>query len=630
MCGICGVANYAGAHVEERIVVAMRDALTHRGPDEAGIVVDGSVGLGHRRLSIIDLSTGSQPMHNEDSTIWIVFNGEIYNYQRLREDLLQAGHVFYTNSDTETLIHLYEEYGIEMLQKINGMFAFCIWDSRNQELVIARDRLGQKPLYYTCTGSAFLFASELKSLFQHPAVSREIDVLSLSKYLTYEYVPAPHSIIKNVHKLQPGCYLVYSTRTKEILTKEYWDIPLRDESIGYMTEEDYAEELLRLLKESVRYRLMSDVPIGIFLSGGLDSSTITALASELTPHVKTFSIGFDEKSFDESNYASQIAQQFGTDHYTDVLDITKAYTLLPDIMRFLDEPLGDASILPTFLLSRFTRHHVTVALGGDGGDELFAGYPTYQSLRLIDYYNIFPRELRAAIHKLVAMLPVSHNNISFDFKLKQMLRGAGVSTEVMFFLWMGAFTEHEKKSLFTPDMYAQIHTHNPFEDLFAYIQKSRLQKPLERALYLSTKLYLQDDILVKVDRASMANSLEARAPFLDHRVAEFAAKLPSIYKLNRLTTKYLLKKASQKILPGPIVKRKKKGFGIPVSKWLYGDMRSVLEEYFDKDRLRKDGLFDAGFIRQLLQEHWSKKKDNRKLLWTLLIFQMWKEKWIDN
>ena len=631
MCGICGIANYTETEaVEERLLIAMRDTLTHRGPDDSGLFIDGRVGLGHRRLSIIDLSTGVQPIHNEDSSCWIVFNGEIYNYRALRKELEQAGHRFYTNTDTEILLHLYEQEGEKMLQKLNGMFAFCVWDRQQQTLFLARDRLGKKPLYYTLNSSAFLFGSELKALLRHPSVSREIDLFSLSKYLTYEYVPAPHTMIKHVQKLEPGHSLTYRVQSHDLTIKQYWDIPISEDAIAYLSEESYVEELLQLLRESVRDRLLSsDVPVGIFLSGGLDSSTVAALACEVSQRVNTFTIGFDEPSFDESRYANQVADILGTDHHVDVLDIRKAHTLLPDIMNYLDEPIGDASIIPTYLLSRFTAQHVKVALGGDGGDELFAGYPTFQALRMIHYYNVFPPEIRNIFHRLAAKLPVSHTNVSFDFKIKQLLRGTGVSHEIMFFRWMGSFNEREKKALFHPDILSTIAHENPYDDLLDYVRKSNLYETFERVLYLMTKLYLQDDILVKVDRATMANSLEARAPFLDTRFVEFAAKLPTQYKLHRLTTKYLLKKAALKVLPKQIVHRKKKGFGIPVAKWICEDMKGMFLHYLSQDRLKRDGLFQYPFIEQLLYEHWARKKDNRKLLWTLLIFQMWKERWID-
>lgn len=628
MCGICGIALYSSeSRIDESILISMRDSLIHRGPDDSRLLIDRQIGLGHRRLSIIDLSTGAQPVHNEDSTIWVVFNGEIYNYRDIRSDLEKRGHKFYTSSDTETLVHLYEEYGERMLDKINGMFAFCIWDRKGQEMFLARDRIGEKPLFYSFSKDAFIFASELKAILKYPSTSREIDMLSLSKYLTYEYVPAPNSIFKYIKKLKPGQFMTYKVSSKEVIIKKYWDIPLLDDAIAHKTEEEYAEELIELLRESVRLRLISDVPLGIFLSGGIDSSIITALATEQSDRVQTFTVSFKEKSFDESGYAAEIAKGFNTVHHSEVLDVEKAYTLLPEIMNYLDEPLGDASIIPTFLLSRFTSKKVKATLGGDGGDELFAGYPTFQALKLIHYYDIFPKELRNIIHKIAAKFPVSHKNISFDFKIKQLLRGAGVSPEIMFFLWMGSFNESEKKQLLLSDVRESIKDENPFEDIFNYLKDSNLHKNLERALYLSMKLYLQDDILTKVDRTSMANSLEVRAPFLDYKFVEFAAKLPTVYKLNRLTTKYLLKKAFRDILPAKIIKRGKKGFGIPIAKWIHGDMKDIFFEYLNEDRIKKEGIFEYSFIKRLMNEHLSRSKDNRKLLWTLLIFQMWKEKY---
>jgi asparagine synthase (glutamine-hydrolysing) len=404
-------------------------------------------------------------------------------------------------------------------------------------------------------------------------------------------------------------------------------VPLSSDALAHKTEDEYRAELVDLLSDAVRLRLRSDVPVGVFLSGGIDSSLITALATRHSDKVNTFTVGFNERSFDETRYARLIADHFHTAHHEDVLDVGKAYTLLPEVLQCLDEPLADASILPTFLLSRFTARTVKVALGGDGGDELFAGYPTYQALKLINYYDIFPREVRSVIHRLVALLPVSHRNISFDFKLKQLLRGAGVSPEIMQFLWLGSFTEGEKRQLLAPEVWSAIRHENAFEDVANYVRESNLHTNLERALYLSMKLYLQDDILVKVDRASMANSLEVRAPFLDHRFVEFAAKLPTLYKLNRLTTKYLLKVAARDLLPREIVYRGKKGFGVPIAQWITGEMREMFHEYLGRDRLRREGIFDPTFVQQLLQDHLALRRDNRKLLWTLLIFQLWKERW---
>lgn len=629
MCGICGIALKTTKQVNDKVLLSMRDSLIHRGPDGSGIFIDGRIGLGHRRLSIIDLETGTQPIHNEDSTIWIVFNGEIYNYLELKKPLENNGHRFYTNSDTEILVHLYEEYGAGMLDKINGMFAFCIYDKNKQKLFLARDRMGEKPLFYALTSDAFIFGSEIKSLLCYPTISSEIDLFSLSKYLTYEYVPAPNSIFKQIKKLEPGYFMMYDVKTNNIATTRYWDIPISDDIIAHQTEREYIEELISLLKDSVRIRLRSDVPVGILLSGGIDSSIVTALAVEQNKQIETFTISFREKSFDETRYASKIAKYLGATSHFELFDITKAVKLLPEIMSCLDEPLADASIIPTVLLSKFAVLKNKVVLGGDGGDELFAGYPTYPALKLVNYYNILPRELRAIIHRIIEKLPVSHNNISFDFKLKQLLRGAGVSPEIMFFYWMGSFNEREKKQLFSSEVVEKIKNENTFEDIFNYLKRVGLHKTMERALYLSMKLYLQDDILVKVDRASMVNSLEVRTPFLDHRVVEFAARTPTIYKLNRLTTKYIIKAAFKKLLPAQIIKRGKKGFGIPVAQWLCGDMKELVLEHLNENKIKKEGYFEPSFVKRLIDEHLSRKKDNRKLIWTLLIFQMWKDRWCE-
>jgi asparagine synthase (glutamine-hydrolysing) len=628
MCGICGIVNLHPDHpADEGILIAMRDSLSHRGPDGNGLFIQRNVGLGHTRLSIIDLATGSQPMHNEDSSVWIVFNGEIYNFVELRSELQDRGHTFTTTSDTETLLHLYEDFGTGMLDRLNGMFAFALWDVKNRELFLARDRVGKKPLFYSLTRDTFVFASELKALIQHPSVSREIDPLSLSKYLTYEYVPAPHSIFRGVQKLLPGHFLSYRASSREVIQKKYWDIPLSDDALAHKTEDEYKEELAYLLEEAVRIRLRSDVPVGVFLSGGIDSSLITALASRHTNQVRTFSIGFNERSFDETKYANTVAERFRTVHACEVLDVEKTYDLLPEIMGFLDEPLGDASIIPTFLLSRFAAKNVKVVLGGDGGDELFAGYPTYQAMKLINYYSILPREIRAIIHKWASYLPVSHRNISLDFKIKQLLRGAGVSPEIMLFMWMGSFNEAEKKQLLLPEVWESVRGQNPFEDLLNYVKESNLHTSFARALYLSMKLYLQDDILVKVDRASMARSLEVRAPFLDRRVVEFAAQLPASYKLHRLTTKYILKGVGRQLLPRGIAERAKKGFGIPVARWIHGELREVVSEYLGEARIRREGMFSPQYVASLIADHLTYRRDNRKLLWTLLIFQMWRERW---
>lgn len=632
MCGICGVVFLdPERRVDAEVLVAMRDTLAPRGPDDAGVYLNGNVGLASRRLSIIDLAEGHQPMANEDESVWVVFNGEIYNFKEVRQFLQTRGHKFRTNSDTEVILHAYEEEGLDCLGRFNGMFAFALYDKTARHLFIARDRIGVKPLHYIWDGRRFMFASEIKALLRDSSVSRELDPLSLSKYLTYEYVPAPHSMFRAIRKLEPGHLLLLDIGRGTLTKRRYWDIPLFDDNLGYKREDDYQEELLDRLEESVRLRLVSDVPVGIFLSGGIDSSTVAAFANKHhgSPIV-AFTIAFDDKSFDESAYATRVGRTLGVDHRMETFNSGKMCEILPRVVDAMDEPLADASILPTYLLSAFAARHVKVVMGGDGGDELFAGYPTFQALKLIRYYDILPHEIRNLILKCAQAMPVSHRNFSFDFKFKQLLRGAGVSREIMFFLWMGSFNEREKRDLLTGEIWDQVKTQNTFEDLFDYIKESNLKNEVERALYLMMKLYLQDDVLVKVDRASMANSLEVRAPFLDYTFVEFAVQLPTLLKLRRLTTKYLLKRAATSLLPRGITHRRKKGFGVPVGKWILGDLREMFQDYLGEARIRREGVFNPAFVSRLLDDHLARRRDNRKLLWTLLTFQLWRERWLSS
>ena len=629
MCGVVGIADLAQRRPDlVAIGRAMRDALAHRGPDEVGERHDGPVWLGSRRLSIIDLADGHMPMGNEDGTVWAVYNGEIYNFAALRATLEAAGHRFRTSCDTEVLVHAYEEWGPGCVERFNGMFAFAVHDVTRQRLFLARDRMGEKPLHYVWNGGLFLFASEIKALLRHPDVARRIDPLAVSKYLAFEYVPAPHSLFAGVRKLEPGHWLLLDLVERRLEIRAYWDMPLLDDAPSYKREEDYADELLSRLDEAVRIRLVSDVPIGVFLSGGVDSSTVAALAARHHGGpLEAFTIGFGDPTFDETAWAERAARHAGVVHHVERCDLEAVLPEIPDILGTLDEPLGDASYVPTFLLSRFARRRVTVALGGDGSDDILAGYPTFSALKLVRYYAILPLELRQLINRVAGWLPVSLSNISFDFKIKQLLRGAGVANEVMFLLWMGSFTEGEKRVLLAPDVRADIGNANAFEDVLDHIKRSNLRSDLERAFYLCAKLYLSDDILVKVDRASMANSLEVRSPFLDHTFVEFICRLPSRLKLHRLTTKYLLKKAVAGLLPPALVRRPKKGFGMPVGRWINGPLGPIIDAALAPERLRREGLFDPDFVATLLGEHRAEVRDNRKLLWTLFAFQTWRERW---
>lgn len=630
MCGIYGYVT-SGGTVDAGILQAMGDCLKHRGPDDSGEVVRNvgrfSVGLGHKRLSIIDLSIGGrQPIANEDETIWITFNGEIYNFKELRDELKKNGHRFKSRTDTEVIVHLYEELGTACLNRLNGMFAFALWDERKKTLFLARDRMGKKPLHYCLRKNQLIFASEIKALLRHPAVDRRLSFKSLDKYLSYEYIPAPESIFSSVKKLEPGHYLLY--RNDEAVSAQYWDIPLEDYPIADSTEAQYTEELRELLDQAVRRRLVADVPVGLFVSGGLDSGLVAALASRARGQLECFSVGFDERSFDESRYAVEVAQSLGLKHHLRTFhdhDMLRMVEKLPEI---IDEPLADPSIVPLYLLAEFASQNTKVVLSGDGGDEIFAGYQTFQAHKLVTYYDVLPRFTKAALHAMVSRLPVSHGYLSPDFKLKQFLKGVGVSSEVRFFLWRGAFTNSDKVNLLHPDLRAELHGHNTYDDIYRYVKESGLTKELERILYLSMKLYLQDNNLVTVDRASMANGLEVRSPLLDKEVVEFVCRLPMEYKLNGFKTKYLLKKAAEGLLPRRIIYRQKKGFGIPLAKWLTGQLKGFMLDYLGQERIERQGIFNYPYVKQLIDEQLARKKDNREPLWTLLIFQTWYEKYI--
>ena len=622
MCGILGFINIDRTQpADEQTARAMAAAIIHRGPDDEGFYFKDNVALGMRRLSIIDLATGHQPISNEDGSVRVVFNGEIYNFQELRQRLLARGHQFSTHSDTEVIVHLYEDHGDELLDHLNGMFAFALWDERRQRLLAARDRMGEKPLYFTQTANSFIFASELKSLVVHPAVQARVNLLALRKYLQYEFVPSPHTMIEGVYKLRPAHRLIYENG--EWRTEAYWRLNYEGERLK-IGEDEAAEELHDRLREAVRMRLVSDVPLGVLLSGGIDSSAVAALAREAAEgRVKTFSIAFDEKSFDESSYARLVAGHLGTEHYERRFTEREMLEIVPEIPRLLDEPLGDGSLIPTFLLSRFTRERVTVALGGDGGDEILAGYPTYAAHRVADYYRALPRFVREGlIEPAVARLPVSTENLSFDFKAKKFVQGAVLPAGERHTVWMGSYTAEQQRSLLSPEVLAACPDEEVFDEIRIY-DCSNGHDIVEEMMKLDATHYLSECVLFKVDRASMAASLETRAPFLDHTLVEFLTKLPIDLKLRGLTGKYILKRAMRDRLPQQVIKRPKKGFGMPVAKWVKGELRAFVRDAFAPERLKRRGLFNVDYVERLLDEHERGVADHRKLIWTLLMFEMW-------
>ena len=623
MCGICGEYSLRlGAPPAVSTVRHMCHVMRHRGPDGQGDYHDDRVAIGSTRLAIIDLEGGQQPIHNEDQTLWIVFNGEIYNFPTLRQQLERLGHIFYTGTDTEAIIHAYEEYGEECVRHLNGIFTFAIWDKRKQQLFLARDRIGVKPLYYAVTDNSLVFASELKVLTKHPLIEQKIDLVSLNAYLTFEYVPTPRSMIKGVRKLPPGHTI--TARGEDIKIRSYWNVRLERSETGQKTAHEYERELIQQLYSAVQQELLSDVPVGVLLSGGIDSSAIAVAASHAySGRLKTFTAAFEDRSFDESRYARQVADNLGTEHHEVNISANDLLQLVPRLGELIDEPLGDSSFVPTYVLCKFVSQHVKVALGGDGGDELFAGYPTYQAHRLIEYYErLVPGMIRhAIIPRIVDNIPTSFDNISMDFKIKRFISGRGVPLGVRHHQWLGAFTPVQKQQLIQP--WAQVDEIDTFDIVSDHEHECSAEQPLNRLLYWDMKMYLEGDILQKVDRASMANSLEVRVPLLNHSFVEWATSVPHHLKLRGLTTKSIFRRSLRKILPQQITGRPKKGFNMPVAKWLVGPLRDLVEDTLSEHRLRAHGFFEVSYIRALLDEHYSQRVDHRKLIWTILAFQLW-------
>lgn len=641
MCGIVGWAKLdPGAVSDQRedevMLRSMCARIAHRGPDSEGVFVGRSSALGIRRLAIIDLVTGEQPFFNEDESNVVVLNGEIYNFKVLREDLLDGGHQLRSHSDTEVLPHLYENFGLKLVEKLNGMFAFALWDARRERLFMARDRMGKKPLYYGVFGGKLIFASELKAMLAHPDVETRLNIHAMKQYLAFDFVPAPHSIYEGIFKL-PAAHLL-TLEKGEIKIEKYWDLNFKKDKIE-PTIDEAAEELRGLLDDATRLRMISDVDLGVLLSGGLDSSTVAAYAQKnsMTP-IKTFCIGFEESSFDESSHARLVAKHLGTDHYEDRLSVQQAADLIPNIAGWLDEPLADPSILPTYLLSRFVRSKVTVALGGDGADEIFAGYPSYYAHKMAERYEKLPLFLRRhVIENAIKLLPASRQNMAFDFLAKQFLRSLEnkdiVARHLSFF---GSFTFDELGGLLSEsvrageptDIYAEA---RDWADNAVFDTDIPSNNLVERMQFLDMKFYLAEDIMTKVDRASMAVSLEVRAPFLDTRIVEFAARLPRDFKLNckspkfalGRTGKYILKKAVEPLLPPSIAGRKKNGFVIPLASWLRGELRPLVRDMLSRESILSQGLFDPDYVEKLIREHESGASNHAKTIWSLLVFEMW-------
>lgn len=634
MCGICGILDFKGEPINREVLLRMCSVLKHRGPDDEGIYTSGGrgqgsgvrVGLGHRRLAIIDLDTGHQPMSNENGTVWIVFNGEIYNFQDLRQDLEKKGHGFSTKSDTEVIIHLYEEYGTDCLKFLRGMFALAIWDEKKERLFLARDRGGQKPLCYTEYNGQLIFASEIKAILQAPDVPREVNPEAMHHYLTYQYVPAPLTMFKGIKKLPPAHFLVWEKGRMRI--ERYWKLSFRPGVT--MSEDDCQERIVSLFEEAVKLRLVSDVPLGTFLSGGVDSTAVVGMMSRLSNRaVKTFSIGFEERAYNELKYARIAAKRFKTEHHEFVVK-PETLKVLPKLIWHYNEPFADSSAIPTYYVAERTREYVTVALNGDGGDESFAGYPRYKAVKLAEYYQKMPVWLREKwIGRLVEKLPSSVEAKTFRRRLKRFLEAISLPPERRYAHWISFFDNLMKEELYSSDMKKSTEGIDSFEHLEDIYREADGSTFLDNTLYVDIMTYLPDDLLVKIDIATMANSLEARSPFLDHKLMEFAASLPSHLKLKGLTSKYILKKSLRDLLPSPIRRRSKMGFGVPISNWFRNELKGYLSEVLLSEVSLKRGYFQEGYIRQMLDEHCLGHSDHGNRLWALLNLELWHRMFID-
>lgn len=633
MCGIAGILNLDGQPLAPEASMAvngMLDKMAHRGPDGSGLWQHGAICLGHRRLSIIDLAGGTQPMPDAERRLWIVFNGEIYNFPVLRAELAAAGARFLTNSDTEVILAAYAAWGIACLERLEGMFAFALWDVERERLFCARDHFGKKPFYYTCQNGQLAFASELSALAVS-GLSFHLDPRALMRYLAYEYVPTPQAIYREVKILEPAHYLILENGALKIA--RYWDLPRPSPKIP-APEPALEQELRELMTQAVRKRMLSDVPLGVFLSGGIDSTIVAGLMAHMsTRPIQTFSIGFTEASYDESRYARVAARYYATDHHERILSAEECADELPGIVSHMDTPMADASCAPTWLLAGLARQKVTVALGGDGADELWAGYEHYIGFRAALAYNRLPLWLRKGIKSLARLLPASANYINPRLAVETFLAGAGAPDWLRTQAMLTAINPEMQRAILNPEWLESYGSGGNFLKPSILFAPTRRQynhwlppdgaSPLARAFHVYARQFMLDDILVKVDRCSMLHSLEVRAPFLDRHVAEFAASLPLNMKLHGVKRKFLLKKAFANLLPPVILHRNKRGFQIPVAAWLRGKLKPLLLDLCSQERLRQQGIFNPQAIDKLMECHFSGQRDLRKPLWTLLVLQIW-------
>ena len=632
MCGICGIYNYLNrTPVDHSILKKMNDTLSARGPDDEGFFIEGEAGLANKRLSIVDVEGGRQPIFNEDGKICIVYNGEVYNHIELRRELEDKGHIFKTRTDTEVIVHLYEEHGDDCVKLLRGMFAFAIWDSRGRKLLLARDKFGIKPLVYCDRGGTLIFASETKAVVLGDSVSRDIDFEAVHYYLTYLSVPSPLTIYKAVRRLPPASILV--CQGGKVTERRYWS--LEPKRLAYSEVEEYGDSFYKLLKDSVKMQLMSDVPLGAFLSGGLDSSAVVGLMSQFSPRpVKTFSIGFEEREFDELKYARIVAKRFNTEHH-ELIMTPKDIGSMEDLVWNLDEPHADSSALASYLVSRLAAPEVKVALSGAGGDELFGGYHAYLADKLSIYYSMVPQVLtRGVVAGLTPLMGGESQRPSGKRRIQRFLKASHLPFLKRHTRWMSllGFDEEEKKKLYSGFLKDQVRVLNSSDLTEKYFDEARAAglDLLNTAMFVDMCTYLNNDVLQQIDRMTMAKSLEARVPFLDHKLVEFAFSVPSSLKVKGLSLKYLVKRSLKGLLTDEITEREKHGFGVPIREWLKSDLiRKNADEFLSESSVKRRGFFEAGYVRRLVEDHAAGKADNSHKMWVIMMLEMWCRRFLD-
>ena len=637
MCGIVGVLQLdkRKTDVSKHILIDMVNTIRHRGPDYRGVLWNGPCGLAHSRLSIIDLSPAArQPMSNENETIFIAYNGEIYNFRELRQKyaLDHKGHIFKSKSDTEVVLHLYEEMGIECISQFNGMYAFCLWDSRTQTMYLARDPFGIKPLFYVKHRGALWFASEIKALLKIPGLSPQPNLEALHHYLSFDYIPGASTAFEHIHELRPGHIMTINPDRPNPTITRFYDIEYNVEE--KLSEKEAIEQTQKLCRDAVKRHLISDVPVGVMLSGGLDSSAMTALMADVRgdSNFHTFSLAFDESSFNESNYARVVANHIGTIHHEIMVTPGKVARLLSKYLSYIDEPYADGSAIPTYLLAEYAKDHVTVLLSGEGGDEFFSGYDTHMAYKIRRLYRKIPSFIRKNfIRPLIDRLPVSHKKLSLEFKAKRFVRGAELDVPDSHFYWRVVLSDDAKREILSQEKANAFHDFSPsvqfFQDVYNHCTAS---DELNRLLYIDYSYHLPDDLMIKNDRMTMAHSLEARVPFTDIELVDFLSSVPVDLKFKNRHKKYLLKSALRGFLPSIILQKKKVGLEMPYSKWMLSELRDIVEDTLSETKLHATGLFNAKGVRHLWEQHKLKRFDHGRALWGLLNYMLWYDMYIKN